>query len=74
MTLLPGKTFVTCPKTGSEVNVKTVCVECEDFKHVSYEGNTPLIACNHENEPEPEQSNVPHGTMKKKGIGTLKRW
>jgi len=64
MTLLPGKLFVTCPKSGSTVDVREKCVECPDFKHITWQGLKPLIACSYEKKPEPE----------KKGVAGLKRW
>lgn len=47
MPLLTGKLTITCPKTNNQVEVKKTCIDCKDFKHVSYQGLTPLISCNY---------------------------
>lgn len=47
MPLLTGKLRVTCPKTNSEVEVKSKCTECDSFKHISWQGLTPLVSCNY---------------------------
>lgn len=48
MGLLTGKLTVTCPKTGNEVDVRKDCVECSDYKHISWEGLKPMIRCTYE--------------------------
>lgn len=43
--LLDGKLTVKCPKTDTEVNVRKTCTECPHFKHISWKGLKPIIAC-----------------------------
>jgi len=43
--ILKGVLTVKCPKTDESIEVVRVCVECKRFKHISWKGLTPYIAC-----------------------------
>jgi len=55
MALLAGKLLVPCPRSGHEVDVRKDCIKCGFFKHVAWQGLTPLIACTYEKKPEQEK-------------------
>jgi len=45
MTILLGKTTVKCPKTGTEVVVHEVCVNCDQFNHIGLQGYRIYVSC-----------------------------
>jgi len=69
MPLLSGKLLVKCPKTGNEVNVRVTCMECSHYRHTSWEGLHPLIACTYES----QVNNIPE-TQTSKSLNGLKKW
>lgn len=71
MPLLTANLTVTCPKTGSTVDVKKECLACKNYKHFGLRGLTPYITCSYEEStPEP----TPEPQKENKGVVGLKRW
>lgn len=54
MTIIKGKAFFKCPETGEEVALHKRCTNidgegnnCLHFRHWSWEGARPLLACHY---------------------------
>jgi len=52
--IIKGKAIFTCPKTGEKVHLHKECTNidgkgnnCPHYKHWSWEGPHPLLACNY---------------------------